>query len=159
MRLKNKLNVGGTFTICAPDGYKAKYEDSGETFTLQLGDDFRPIYIKRFELQKSVSTIDKLRMFLHSEAKRGGEAGRAREMGKRPNYSLEDDLVEGLLYSQAVIHVDNFHWWITRTVGVPQYPYYFLIHWIGNRSELSLGIAVVASFEIGSDPQSIKTSS
>lgn len=143
LELTHKVKVGEVFSVCIPKDFKVNYIEQGETIEIQGGPLWKPIYIKKYR-----NSGTKLTEFLDTEVRRFVEEGMRPQLGSEFRCSIEQGQVGDLLYSQAVAQVTLFDWWIARTIGKESYPYYFLIHWIGNRSDLTTGIAIFASFTL-----------
>jgi hypothetical protein len=145
--LKNELTIGKSFSICVPDGYESSVLDGGETFQLTIQPGFEPLYVKRYQSALNLNDRD-LQVQLDATTARFIKDAIAPVLKTEPKFSIQAGRVDKMKYAQGVVQVEHDSWWICRVIGKSEYPYYYLIHWIGKKSEVSIGIAVIASFTI-----------
>lgn len=143
--LKKELNFKDTFSICVPEEYTFSTFDNEETCALRLGQN-DPIYIKKFVLDDDSRA---LQAKLEDRCYRFVADGIGPILDGIPNASILYTEMDGGGYAQGVVALSDKKWWIFRTIGKVNYPYYFLVHWLGEKESIPLSIAVISSFTIG----------
>lgn len=145
---ETRVSVLPHFSLCAFNVSRHGITEEGETFELVLKPGMESLYIRRYPIPILSRMEGALSGFLEQEARRFASDGMIPVVHAEPRYSIEPGVVDSLTYQQVVAMVSDSQWRIARLVARLGCPWYFLIHWVGDRTHAELVVCTMTTLEI-----------
>lgn len=136
------------FQIAVPERASCQLIDEGRTMEIVLGPQCQPMYFKRIESRAAAFDETSLLTTLRGEIDEFVTLGVVPLLGRTPKLSIEPVPFEKAFCMQAVLQVNPIQWWVIRTAGMLGSRAVYLMHWVGEKTQVPEIAAMMTSFSI-----------